>query len=163
MCHCMKYLAYIILQNYTILTNCGESQLPADHLGIGSAPEVIAHCAPDIVVADLHASLCPVGPSLQADVSIVAHCVSQRNQFTQCTKQGGSNSPGGGKHLTPASSAWTQSCCPSAFRRQLKSLVSVPAHCTLSSMMEPIPCPKKALVKALAPGDENEEGYGTLY
>ena len=32
----------------------GESQLSAGHLGIRNAPEVITHCAPGIVVADLH-------------------------------------------------------------------------------------------------------------
>ena len=47
-------------------TSGGESQLSAGHLSIYIAPEVITHCAPDVVAADLHTSLSGIA-SLQSD------------------------------------------------------------------------------------------------
>ena len=48
-----------------------ESQLSAGHLSIKSTPEVIAHCAPDIVVAGLHTAL-GVSTPLKSDASLGA-------------------------------------------------------------------------------------------
>jgi hypothetical protein len=50
----------------------GKSQLPASHLSIRSTPEVITHCAPFIVVADLHTSSSG-SASLKSDGSLSAH------------------------------------------------------------------------------------------
>lgn len=57
----------------------------------------------------------------------------------------------GSKHLTPASSKWTQLCWPIALAGQLKSLISEPTHRTLSSRIGPVPCPKNAKLIAVAP------------
>ena len=48
-------------------TCCGETQLSAHHLSISNTPEVITHCAPDIVVADLHTPLIRSGSTLKSD------------------------------------------------------------------------------------------------
>ena len=53
---------------YLHFTCDSESQLSADHLGIRCTPKIIAHCAKDIVVADLHSSLSAVA-SLKSDGS----------------------------------------------------------------------------------------------
>jgi len=54
------------------------------------------------------------------------------------------------RHLTPASSEWTQLCTPSALAGQSTSRLSVPVHWTLSRRMDPVPWPKKAEEKACA-------------
>ena len=54
---------------YITPTSGGESQLSAGHLSISSTPEVITHCAPVIVVADLHTSL-SASASLKSDSSL---------------------------------------------------------------------------------------------
>ena len=56
---------------HLIPTSSLESQLPASHLSIRSAPGIITHCAPDIVVAYLHTSLSSIA-SLQSDGSLSA-------------------------------------------------------------------------------------------
>lgn len=55
-------------------------------------------------------------------------------------------------HLTPASSRWMQLCV--GLKGQLMSLLSVPTHCTSSSKMGSVPCPKKERLVAIAPWSE---------
>ena len=78
-CQCNSSDTSIIYIYDTLLDNkitCGrESQLSAGHLSIRSTPEVITHCAPDIVVAYLHTSLSG-GASLESDGSSSASCSS---------------------------------------------------------------------------------------
>ena len=56
-----------------------------------------------------------------------------------------------GRHLTPASSKWLQLWFPIPFEGQLTSLLSVPRQPTLSRRMGPVPWPKRAKEKAVAP------------
>ena len=72
-------------------TSCLKSQLLAHHLGIGLSPEVITHCAPDIVVADLHTSTSGIA-SMKSDGSIGASGATHSSIFivtaTMYTKGG---------------------------------------------------------------------------
>lgn len=54
-------------------------------------------------------------------------------------------------HLNPASSACTQLWIPIPLFGQSTSLVSVPVQAMLSRRISPVPCPKKAVLKAVAP------------
>ena len=54
-------------------------------------------------------------------------------------------------HLTPASSEWLQSLLPIALAGQSISLDSVPTHWTLSSQIDPVPAPKNAEERPVAP------------
>ncbi len=58
------------------------------------------------------------------------------------------------RHLTPASSACTQLCTPTALAGQASSLVSVPTHRTLSNQIWPAPL-VKPVVRATAPVNGN--------
>ena len=53
-----------------------------------------------------------------------------------------------GLHLTPASSAWTQSCAPMPSWGQELSVCSKPVHKTPSRRIGPVPCTKVARDKA---------------
>ena len=53
--------------------------------------------------------------------------------------------------VTPASSEWIQLWTPSGFLGQSMSLVSFPVQATLSRRMAPVPWPKKARTRAIAP------------
>ena len=77
----------VILAKEVVLTCCFISQLSADHLGVTGTPEVIAHCAPDIVVADLHTSTSG-GASLESDGSLGACGTTHSNIFSMCAVGG---------------------------------------------------------------------------
>ena len=62
-----------ITKGQSLGTGGRESQLSAGHRSIRSTPGIIAHCAPDIVVADLHTSS-GGSTSLKSDRSLSAHC-----------------------------------------------------------------------------------------
>ena len=55
--------------NLYIITSCCKSQLSASNYCIKRTPRVIAHCAPSIVVADLHTTLTGSSASLKSDSS----------------------------------------------------------------------------------------------
>ena len=61
-----------------------QSQLHTGYSSIYSAPEIIAHCAPDIAVADLHTSL-SVGASLKSDGSLSTAGTPHSSIFTVYT------------------------------------------------------------------------------
>ena len=54
-------------------------------------------------------------------------------------------------HVTPASSLWKQLLLPIGRLEQLISLDSVPLHPTLSKKIGPVPGPKKAWRRGIAP------------
>ena len=54
------------------LTRDEESQLSAGNYSIRGVPHVIAHCAPDIVVTDLHTSTATCASLFEPDVSLSA-------------------------------------------------------------------------------------------
>ena len=64
-----------------------EPQLPADHLGIGNPPEVIAHSAPVPLHVHLHSTLVGRVPTNQSD---------WRRTLTICWVGGGGGGGGGG-------------------------------------------------------------------
>ena len=51
-------------------TSRGESQLSAGHLSICCTKEVVTHCAPDVVVADLKSASHVVGTTSEPDVKL---------------------------------------------------------------------------------------------
>ena len=55
------------------LTIARESQLSTGHIGIRSSPEVITHCAPGMIVANLHTTFTWQSSTSESDVSIRTH------------------------------------------------------------------------------------------
>ena len=57
-----------------VLTVSRESQLAASHTSIRSAPEVITHCAPGLVVANLHTAFKgTLGVANKSHISLCTH------------------------------------------------------------------------------------------
>jgi hypothetical protein len=68
-----------------LLTCCFVSQLSTNYLSISSVPKVITHCAPGVVVADLHTSICGIA-SLKSDVSLRAWKTRHSSILTMCAR-----------------------------------------------------------------------------
>jgi hypothetical protein len=67
-------------------THSQQSQLSAGYLSIGNPPGIIAHCAPDIVVADLHTPISWCA-SLKSDGSLNAESARASNSTPQPSAQ----------------------------------------------------------------------------
>ena len=64
-------------------------------------------------------------------------------------------------HLTPASSEWSQLCCPMGLILHSNREDSVPLHTTLSNRISPLPFPKYAPPTATEPTERNLIHYKT--
>ena len=67
------------------------------------------------------------------------------------------------RHLTPTSSKWLQLWTQIPVFWQSYRLVSLPVQTTLSNQMDPVPWPKKAKKKAVAPVGKSDYQISTVY
>ena len=70
-----------------LITYWFKSQLSAGNLSDGIIPEVITHCAPYVVVADLHTSAGIIA-SLKSGISLGASGTTHSNIFSMCAVGG---------------------------------------------------------------------------
>ena len=87
-------LIYVqMLEEHRLYTCCFKSQLSAGHLSINSIPEVITHCTPLIVVADLHTSTSGIA-SFKSDGSLGAGGTPHSSIFNMCATMQSKSSMG---------------------------------------------------------------------
>jgi len=67
----LLYILFLYQSFSTLLvrTSSRESQLPASYSSINSRPEIITNCSPNILVANLNASLSDKESTLDSEVS----------------------------------------------------------------------------------------------
>ena len=96
-CTCIKKFGYVELDSANMLSlkrwyyfeKCNtcwrKSQLPASHGSIKTWPEIVTHCSPDFIPANLHTSFKCIASIHQPDVSILTNTCGWLNRLPERT------------------------------------------------------------------------------